>query len=64
MSYREKKWESKRKRNRRNQDRRRAEAIERQEMASKRSVATRLERLDSGGYAAIKERTKLSHRED
>ena len=49
-----------RKRNRKAQDRRRESALIRQEIASKRSVAQRIEILDNGGFAATRERVKLA----
>lgn len=63
MSYRDKKDKAKRKRNWKRQQQRQTEAIGRQEMASGHSIAQRLERLDRGGYAAIRERAKLAKEE-
>lgn len=61
MAYNKKKFSTGRKRNRRAQDRRRESATERQTV--KRTVTQRLERLDKGGYAAVRERTKLAAKE-
>lgn len=62
MSYREKKnlLRSGRRRNWKAQDKRRESASERKMLSDKRTVADRIERLDNGGFAAVKERTKLS----
>lgn len=62
MSYRAKKNlnRSGRRRNWKAQDKRRESALIRQQRSEGRSVADRIERLDTGGFAAVKERTKLS----
>ena len=60
VSYREKKNRSGRRRNWKAQERRRESALIRQEESDGRSFAQRIFKLDKGGFAATKERIKLS----